>query len=544
MENILLDVLEIDVGEWKDDQEFQKYAAELSAYSLEKLRREPEQLRQEKQCVLKSTQELAFSNYKSFIQTAECTNSIFKEFSTVEICVERLLSKMPSFGDACKCFSEEAQDIRTKQKLNSLALSKHTQLLEILEIPQLMETCVRNGYYEEALELYAHVHKVGKKYGDIHILKAICKEVEESVEVMLSLLLQQLRGNVQLPVCLKVVGYLRRMEFFSEVELRLKFLQARDFWLQSVVAGIPNDDVYNHISKVIESCRVHLFDIITQYRAVFPDDDFISSASNTVGSSVDVLVFHGWVNEKVWGFLQILEEDLRRGVGSRIDSLLGQCMFFGLSFSRIGVDFRALMTPIFYSAIASLFQQTLRRAKHDFHDSIKSCGFLSVSKSSLTQPLHLYTNTTLTPPQTILDIPPLAIMTNTFVIALNQLRQCAPLALGPDVFLEVKRLFESIVHDVKEYFRLEHNSFTSDESDAFLHFTSVVLSDFLPFIVQCLEAIFPDVSVEHLAFASSHAVFHQLPQVFPQNRAKVQLEMHQDLLLIAETLKDIVPCSR
>lgn len=60
MENILLDVLEIDVGElmwevsfdhmykalnlyidvgeWKDDQEFQKYAAELSAYSLEKLR--------------------------------------------------------------------------------------------------------------------------------------------------------------------------------------------------------------------------------------------------------------------------------------------------------------------------------------------------------------------------------------------------------------------------------------------------------------------------------------------------------------------------
>ena len=62
--------------------------------------------------------------------------------------------------------------------------------------------------------------------------------------------------------------------------------------------------------------------------------------------------------------------------------------------------------------------------------------------------------------------------------------------------------------------------------------------------MQCLEAIFPDISVEHLAFASSHAVFHQLPQVFPQNRAKVQLEMHQDLLLIAEPLKDIVPCSK
>ena len=60
-----------------------------------------------------------------------------------------------------------------RQKLNSLALLKHTQLLEILEIPQLMETCVRNSYYEEALELYMHVRKMEKKHGDIQILKVI-----------------------------------------------------------------------------------------------------------------------------------------------------------------------------------------------------------------------------------------------------------------------------------------------------------------------------------------------------------------------------------
>lgn len=84
---------------------------------------------------------------------------------------------------------------------------------------------------------------------------------------------------------------------------------------------------------------------------------------------------------------------------------------------------------------------------------MKSCGFLTISKSSLTQPLHVYANTVLTPPQIILDIPPLAIMTNAFVTALNQLRQCAPLALGPDVYMEVKRLLESIIHDVKEYYR-------------------------------------------------------------------------------------------
>ena len=60
---------------------------------------------------------------------------------------------------------------RCRRKLNSLALSKHTQLLEVLEIPQVMETCVRNNYYEEALDLSVHVRRMSKKHGDVPIIK-------------------------------------------------------------------------------------------------------------------------------------------------------------------------------------------------------------------------------------------------------------------------------------------------------------------------------------------------------------------------------------
>lgn len=261
------------------------------------------------------------------------------------------------------------------------------------------------------------------------------REVRQSAQLMLNQLLQQLRTNSQLPVCLRVIGYLRRMDVFTEAELRVKFLQARGGWLSSILAAVPEDDPYFHITKTMEACRVHLFDIITQYRAIFSDEEPLAPPAGGGGLG-EAAIFHGWVVQKVAQFLETLERDLRRGVGGRLDSLLGQCMYFGLSFSRVGADFRGQLGPLFQRVALEGFRGAVREAAERFQEDMNVYTLVALPSGLGGAAAPVVPGVqpgTLQPPMTLLDFPPLACFLNNILVAFNELRLCCPLGVAQDV---------------------------------------------------------------------------------------------------------------
>ncbi|XP_040015108.1 conserved oligomeric Golgi complex subunit 8 isoform X1 [Xiphias gladius] len=518
---------------WRDNPDFTAYLSELSSFGVEKLSREPERLAEERAQILQQTRELAFSNYQTFIRTADCTEHIYRDFGRVESSVSRLLDKLPGFGEKCRGFMKEAEEIGASRRMNSLTLNRHTEILEILEIPQLMDTCVRNGYYEEALELAAYVKRLEKKHSSLLVIQGIVREVRQSTQLMLNQLLQQLRSNSQLPACLRVIGYLRRMDVFTEAELRVKFLQARGTWLRSILAAIPEDDPYFHITKTIEACRVHLFDIITQYRAIFSDEDPLVPPAGGQVPVNEAAIFHGWVVQKVAEFLETLEKDLQRGVGGRLDSLLGQCMYFGLSFSRVGADFRGQLAPMFQRVAMETFSRAVQEAVDKFQEDMNLYTLIALPSvlGGTIPPVAPSTQPgTLQPPMSLLDFQPLACFLNNVLAAFNDLRLCCPVGLAQDVTRCLEDALKMVTRQILVFHRAEESAFSSREKELFVQFCCSYAEDLLPFLNRCLQVLFPPAQIalilgvpptqlhryDGLGFIDLAAVLEPLDFVLPQ----------------------------
>ncbi|KAH1019577.1 hypothetical protein HUJ04_009371 [Dendroctonus ponderosae] len=510
-------------AEWEFDENVKEYLTKLAAYKVEDLIKEPRRLEVEFANIQDQTQDLAVTNYKTFIETAECSRQLFSQFSSIEHKLDELLLDIPKFQTSCTSFCDSTSQISNLRKLNSLTLTKNAQLLEILELPQLMNSFINDGLYEDALELAAYVRKLCSKHSDIPIFASILDDVNRAWLLMLHQLLNQLKQDVALPRCLQIVGHLRRMEVFTELELKLKFLQARGHWLDLCLKYIPKDDVDHHLTKTVELTRINLFNIITQYRAIFSDGESVPTSS-LKGVINENMIFFTWINARISDFLEVLEGDLKSV--SSVESLLDQCMYFGLSFSKVGCDFRSLLIPIFTKQIMKNFSAAIGRAVAAFEKSIEN--FTLINKNLPNIPWNNKHQDPLQPPDSLLEFYPLAEYLNNVLKTLNSFRICAPVAIVSEVVECLQRSLLIISRSIVNLYSQEQQAFTSSAKGAFTRLCMSFSDDLVPYVQKCVHIIYPPTQIasqlgitlqtlqdERISFLNREAIVEPIRHLLP-----------------------------
>ncbi|KAG0325247.1 conserved oligomeric Golgi complex component [Dissophora globulifera] len=306
------------------------YLNRLTSLPARALHNEPEKLREEQLKVERDMSELAFRDYKAFILVKDCKQDVQSTFETLGQHLDHFQDTIPKFVDTLTLFSQKkALPILERQHVFASILATHSQLLEVLEIPLLMETCVRNGYYNEALELASHVQRLVVRYPGIGIVQEIEVKVAQGKEMMLVQLLAQLREPIKLPVALRIIGFLRRIGSFrgqsemvedeedeqhqnasttagrsrtksvtslstsgaqhladDETPLKMLFLKSRGLYMNQQLAKVVHHkgDSFGYMKRYIDATRECLFDILTYYKSIFGGVDSYTGLSSSLDS--------------------------------------------------------------------------------------------------------------------------------------------------------------------------------------------------------------------------------------------------------------------
>ncbi|RIB23888.1 Dor1-like family-domain-containing protein [Gigaspora rosea] len=545
------------------------YLNRLTSLSLESLKHEPLLVEDEQLKIQKELAELSFREYKSCIHANTCSTEINSSLDNLNLHLSTLTSTIPLLENSCSSFLQQTnQIIQQRGKINTI-LECHDNLLEILEIPQLMDTCVRNGLYSEAMDLSAHVARLVSKYSTISLIQRIERDVKQTMQLMLSKLITLLSQQIKLPSCLKVIGYLRRMEAFDEAELRLVFLLSRDAYLRSLIRTIDKekkDPVY-YLKKYIDIFRENFFDIVTQYRAIFSDEggglpstpiysslimpptpssssspwlsssitdsnttNFFGRRTMTAATAISDYTIHilGQLTSVLAEFTPLISDT------SSLSSILTQLMYCGMSLGRVGVDFRHLVTGYFETAVERIVKKMITDGTQEFCDDLKQAiknvdlpnTWMIGDKKSINlldlRPSSSSTSTasSFTPLVTLLDYPPIAHLTNAYLSAFNSLRLVAPVSLFHPLGNHISQSLTLITDLLREYgvTLINHNH----DITVLQGFNAMFAQSFVPFISRCF------VDGVYGGLISGDGVDH--PEIISKSK-------------ILDTLKDFLPTS-
>ncbi|RLN20204.1 hypothetical protein BBJ28_00002555 [Nothophytophthora sp. Chile5] len=523
--------------------------ASLKTGSLEELRKEPWRLQIQADNTAEQLRNLVLKNYHVFIQSNQCAAIVKDDLSELKKETVHIEDSLPELQKHCAKFQKDVAAVVAQHGDIQFVFEHY------LQIPQLLEACIHNELFDSALDVIQFANETFRADESVDVapnvvIECLVREVAQMTSTMREKLLQKLREDLQLALCVRIVGFLRRLDVLVgqnsavvgsveyEKQLKEEFLACRNVWLSSLSRGVSASDPYqyNIDGKV--------------------DPPLCRWATTTVASFIHILM--KCVRYKLHASLhlaglpalthscaccRLCTAESRQlpkiDDFSSIATILEQSLFFGGSLGRVGVDFRAVLVVYFEDHVLNLMTETWRAACLEFQEglsahALSASGNASYSSSSSKTPIVLASYRSASngvgnfpfasrsaastadgedysPPRCLMSFPLLAEFTNALLTSLNELRLCTIASLqnrlGRNFQSAIGTMLLTIADFVDENGLALHASDAESNGDStsmtsrnaraaaltesIRAMNEVIRAELVPYLIKCFHRLFP-----------------------------------------------------
>ncbi|KAL0951974.1 hypothetical protein HGRIS_008626 [Hohenbuehelia grisea] len=513
LETTLTEILSVSTK--VDNPKVQEYVQHLTTLPLDGLLAEPTSLTTQAHHLTSSLTSLTHTSYPTFLALHRTTASLSSSLGALSSALDSLISdSLPTLDECAGAWRTRTDAVLTERRRARVVLEQHDKLRDLLDIPLLIDTCVRNGHFAEALALAGHARALGTLQPQPpRIVISVLAEVDQSVTQMLVSLLATLHEpHRKLPALWKAVSFLRRMAVFggsgetedevveAEQQIALAFLSGREACLkasldscardvQGILRGVQDigstdgerelaereaEDLARYLKKYIDVWREGVYDILTQYTTIFleraPTSGALTSVTSPIHSKTHRLSNAGappssslphlhtalhrlltthTTHALSTHLLPILHTALPALGPTSLPALLTQLTYCASAFSRAGADFRGLLEEPFVRAVTAGVRREVNAATRAWesrfavkyqdettilsprlrHTGPPAPSLWLIAASAASNPptgANAEQTPVHTPPPVLVSYPPLALLTNAILSALNGLRLLAP----------------------------------------------------------------------------------------------------------------------
>ncbi|CAZ83887.1 unnamed protein product [Tuber melanosporum] len=192
-----------------------------------------------------SLQSLSSRSHKSIIAASNHLSAVPQSIQSLHSSLTTLENSLPAIDSEITSFTTNFSRDGTylTNRSRTHLLSKNLdRLLDILQLPALLQSLISTSSYPTALDLLAHVRRLHSLYHDSPTIDSVYAECETLQKSMTANLISTLRGPLKLPTAMKTIGFLRRCgtkeAVMDERGLRGLFLVCRLAFLSGLLSAL------------------------------------------------------------------------------------------------------------------------------------------------------------------------------------------------------------------------------------------------------------------------------------------------------------------